>query len=209
MPNCLSHCGTISAVTSIWFTMYRRNRLCRYRSTTSRGTESDCGKSPSLQSRARVSGRDRSPREGVASVSDLAMDAHEDERFILFKETTSDMLAERAWPDRATPGDFFAGLPVGLKLTCVFSAGALAKSPPRCTRTVPSKSMRAAGRLLSELCVAAGMPADASDAAGGMPMPRARSTPTPSACAGSAAVAASASTASAFDRSPGSRVALA
>ena len=42
------------------------------------------------------------------------MDAHEDERAILFKETTSDMLAERAWPDKA-PGDFFAGLRVGLE----------------------------------------------------------------------------------------------
>ena len=43
------------------------------------------------------------------------MDAHEDERAILFKETTSDMLAERAWPDKPDPGDFFAGLRVGLE----------------------------------------------------------------------------------------------
>ena len=183
-------------MTSIWFTMYRRNRLCRYKSTTSRGTESDCGESPSLHSR----GAARAPEAG--GDSDSAMEAQEDAPVIDFcrAETTSDMLAERAWL-----GVFFEGLGMGEETRGDISAGDI--SARFATRTVPSNSMRAAGRLDGEVCVAAGIPADPAGVTGGMPMPRAQSTPTPSACAGSAAVAASASTASALERSPGRRAA--
>ena len=199
MPNRRSHCGTITAVTSIWVTMYRRNRLCRYRSTTNKGTESDCGESPSLHSRGAV-------LVTVSAVgdSDSAMEAQEDARGIDVCRS-SDMLAERAWL-----GVFFEGLGVGERvLSGDISAGDIsARFFCVSTRTVPSNSMRAAGRLDGEVCVAAGIPPDpVTGVAGATPTPRAQSTPTPSACAGSAAVAASASTASALERSPGRRAA--
>ena len=199
MPNRRSHCGTITAVTSIWVTMYRRNRLCRYRSTTNKGTESDCGESPSLHSRGAV-------LVTVSAVgdSDSAMEAQEDARGIEFcrAETSSDMLAERAWL-----GVFFEGLGVGERvLSGDISAGDIsARFFCVSTRTVPSNSSARRRRRTA---------ARRGDTAGSRrprrrrdPTPRAQSTPTPSACAGSAAVAASASTASALERSPGRRAA--